>query len=174
VLQVDEPALAAVLAGQVPTASGLGRHRVVHPPEASAAMTWLVEAARESAEQTEVWFHSCAPGTPLDLLRGTGASGLSVDLSQVDAAGQNVLAEALEAGETVALGVVATLEPGAPPTDAGLAEVVLRWLDMLGLDPESVSGQLVVTPTCGLAGASAAWARRAMTLARQAAANLSG
>ena len=34
VVQVDEPALPAVLAGSVPTASGFGRHRVVHPPEA--------------------------------------------------------------------------------------------------------------------------------------------
>ena len=35
VVQVDEPALALVLAGAVPTASGFGRHRTVDRPEAS-------------------------------------------------------------------------------------------------------------------------------------------
>ena len=39
-VQVDEPALPAVLSGQVPTASGFGRHRTVHPPEASEALGW--------------------------------------------------------------------------------------------------------------------------------------
>ena len=44
VVQVDEPALTAVLAGAIPTASGFGRHRVVHPPEASAALEWVLAA----------------------------------------------------------------------------------------------------------------------------------
>ncbi len=37
-VQVDEPVLPAVLAGQVPTASGFGRHRSVDPPRASEAL----------------------------------------------------------------------------------------------------------------------------------------
>ena len=86
----------------------------------------------------------------------------------------DVLAEALEAGETLALGVVPSLEPD-PAVDAKtLTERVLRWLDMLGLDPESVTERLVITPSCGLAGASPTWARRATGLCREVAANLSG
>ena len=50
----------------------------------------------------------------------------------------DVFAEALEAGETVALGVVPSLEPATAPDAKSLTERVLRWLDMLGLDPESV------------------------------------
>ena len=46
VVQVDEPALPAVLAGQIPTASGFGRHRVVHPPEVSAALEWVLARRR--------------------------------------------------------------------------------------------------------------------------------
>ena len=45
---------------------------------------------------------------------------------------------------------------------------------MLGLDPEAVTERLVITPSCGLAGASPAWARRATGLCREIAANLSG
>ncbi|MGZ4497763.1 MAG: methionine synthase, partial [Nocardioides sp.] len=55
VVQVDEPALPAVLAGRVPTASGWGRHRTVHPPEASAALEWAFEAVTESGG--EPWAH---------------------------------------------------------------------------------------------------------------------
>ena len=171
VVQVDEPALAAVLAGSVPTASGFHRHRSVDLPEASTTLGWVLEAVAE--EGALPWVHSCAAGTPLRLLRESGARGLAVDLTMLGAADHDVLAEALEAGETVALGVLPTTDPGTPPTDTVLTERVLRWLDMLGLDPESTGGTLVVSPACGLAGASPSWARRALALARSTARHLS-
>jgi methionine synthase II (cobalamin-independent) len=167
VVQVDEPALPAVLAGQVPTASGFGKHRVVHPPEASEALEWVLAAAGE-----EPWVHACANDVPWSLLRGAGARGLSADLSLLDADDLDIFAEALEAGETVALGIVPATEPATPPTEKSLTERVLRLLDMLGLDPDTVTDRLVVTPTCGLAGATPAWARRATDLCRAVARNL--
>jgi methionine synthase II (cobalamin-independent) len=164
VVQVDEPALPAVLAGAVPTASGFGRHRTVHPPEASDALGWVLDAARDAG--AEPWVHCCASDAPLALLRGAGAAGLAVNLSLVGAAGHDVLAEALEAREAVVLGVVPTLATANPPTVKALAEQVLRWLDMVGLDPEQVGDQLAVSPACGLAGADHAWARQAVELTR--------
>ncbi|MGB0099064.1 MAG: methionine synthase [Nocardioides sp.] len=172
VVQVDEPALAAVLAGKVPTASGFGRHRTVHPPEASDALAWVLEAV--TAADAEPWVHACAPGTPFGLLRGAGARGLSVDLAMLSAADHDTVAEALEAGETVALGVVPGTDPVEPPTDAQVTESVLRWLDMVGLDPAEVGGRLVVTPSCGLAGASPGWARDALALLTATSAHLTG
>ncbi|CAB4728012.1 unannotated protein [freshwater metagenome] len=168
VVQVDEPALGAVLAAQVPTASGFGRHRAVHPPEASALLGVVLSAIAE--EGAEPWVHSCAPGVPWDLVRGAGAAGLVLDLSMLSAGDHDTVAEALEAGTTVALGVVPSTEPAGGLTDTRVVERVQRWLDMLGLDP--TVGSLVVAPTCGLAGASEAWARRATTLSRQVAAGL--
>lgn len=169
VVQVDEPSLSAVLAGAVPTASGFGRHRVVHPPEVSAALEWVLGSAG-----VEPWLHSCARGVPWQLVRGAGARGLSADLAMLDASDVDLFAEALEAGETVALGVVPSLEPVHHPTAAEVTEQVLRWLDMTGLDPEGVSDRLVLTPACGLAGASPVWARQALALCQEAATNLSG
>lgn len=168
VVQVDEPALAAVLGAQVPTASGFGRHRAVHPPEASALLGTVLSAIAE--EGAEPWVHSCAPGVPWDLVRGAGATGLVLDLSMLSAGDHDTVAEALEGGTSVALGVVPSTEPGGGLTDTRVVERVQRWLDMLGLDPSV--GSLVVAPTCGLAGASEAWARRATTLTRQVAAAL--
>ena len=73
VVQVDEPAITAVLSGGVPTASGFGRHRTVHPPEASDTLGWVLDAI--SAAGAEPWVHTCAAGAPLSLLRGAGARG---------------------------------------------------------------------------------------------------
>jgi methionine synthase II (cobalamin-independent) len=172
VVQVDEPALAAVLAGRVPTASGYGRHRSVDAPEASETLGWVLDAIAGAG--AEPWVHACAPDTPLALLRGAGARGLAVDLDVLGAADHDALAEAIEAGETVALGVVPSLDPVTAPTDKQVVERVQRWLDMLGFDPEEVGERLVLAPACGLAGASRAWARQALALARASAAALAG
>jgi methionine synthase II (cobalamin-independent) len=172
IVQVDEPALSAVLGAKVPTASGFGRHRMVHPPEASESLAWVLDAVAESG--AEPWVHTCASGTPLALLGTSGARGISVDLGLMTAADHDALAEALEGGATVALGVVPTLDPASAPTDTEITERVLRWLDMLGLDPTEVGERLVLTPTCGLAAASPTWARQSLALLRTAAANLSG
>jgi methionine synthase II (cobalamin-independent) len=90
----------------------------------------------------------------------------------LDAGDMDVFAESLETGETLALGVVPSLEPDTVPTATALTERVLRWLDMVGLDIEVVSERLVMTPTCGLAGASPDWARQALALCREVARNL--
>ncbi len=167
VLQVDEPALAAVLSGQVPTASGFHRHRSVDQPAASEALAWVLAAAADSG--AEPWVHTCAAGTPLGLLRGAGAQGLSVDLGLMSAADHDVLAQALDDGLTVALGVVPARDPAEAPEAGEVAERVLRWLDMLGLDPAETAPRLVLTATCGFAGASHAWTRQALATLRSAA-----
>jgi len=169
VVQVDEPGLAAVMGGGVPTASGFGRHRTIHPPETSEALGWVLEAIAE--EGAEPWVHACAPETPLALVRGAGAHGLMVDVGVLDGAGHDALGTALEAGERVVLGAVPSLDDQAV-TDTVVVERVLRWLDMLGLDPEQSAPSLGVSPACGQAGASAEWARRALRISRSAADNL--
>jgi methionine synthase II (cobalamin-independent) len=170
VVQVDEPALAAVVGGQVPTASGYGRHRSVDLPEASAHLEWVLGAITGAG--AEPWVHSCAPRTPWSLVAGAGAAGLSADLSMLGPEDLDTFAEALEGGRTTALGVVPSTDPATDVSDARLTERVQRWLDMLGLDPEVVGERVVVTPTCGLAGATAAWAARAVRLTAMVARNL--
>lgn len=171
VVQVDEPALPAVMQAQIPTASGFGKHRRVDPPEASQLLSEVLGAVTEAG--AEAWVHSCASGMPWDLVRGADASGLLVDLAQIDAEATDHLAEHLEAGGVLGLGVVPSLDPASEVSDKSVTERVLRWLDMLGLDPEEYAPQVVVTPACGLAGASPAWARRALELSAATARHLS-
>lgn len=170
IVQVDEPALAAVVDGRVPTASGYGRHRSVDLPEASAHLEWVAAAITEAGG--EAWVHSCAPRTPWSLVAGAGVQGLSADLDVLGPGDLDTFAEVLEAGRTAVLGVVPSTDPAADPSDARVTERVQRWLDMLGLDAEVVGEALVVSPTCGLAGATPQWAKRAVRLTATVARNL--
>lgn len=170
VVQVDEPALAAVLEARVPTASGFGRHRSIDLPEASAHLGWVLDAIRDAG--AEPWVHACAPRTPWAMVAAAGAQGLSADLAVLGADDLEAFAEHLDGGRSVAIGVVASTDPGGQPSDREVVERVLRWLDMLGLDVEEVRGRLVLTPSCGLAGAGGAWARQALGLVRSAAGHL--
>lgn len=170
IVQVDEPMLPAVLEARVPTASGFGRHRTVHPPEASAALEVVLAAITEAG--AEPWVHSCAPGVPWELVARAGARGLSVDHAMLGAKDYDALAQALDDGLVVGLGVVPSTDPVAVPSEKTLIEQVLRWLDMLGLDPAQVRGRLVITPSCGLAGASPDWGRRGLALSRDVAGHL--
>ena len=168
IVQIDEPVLPAVLAAQIPTASGFGRHRRIDPPEASDLLGMVLSAI--VAEGAEPWVHSCAPQTPWALIRGAGAQTLSLDLGLLSAADLDQIGEGLDAGVGLALGVVPST--GELPGDRQVTESVLRWLDMIGYDPEEVGERIVLTPTCGLAGAPNA--RAALALVRTSAASLAG
>lgn len=170
VLQLDEPALPAVLAGRVPTASGFHRHRSVDDPAASPALEEVLDAAARAGATPIV--HCCAPGVPVRLLAGAGARGLAVDLDVVTADDYDSLAVVLERGERVLLGVLPGTDPDPPPDEDAVTERVLRLLDMIGLAPAEAPG-LTVSPGCGLAGSSVTWARRAHDLSARVARNLS-
>ncbi|CAM3380095.1 methionine synthase [Nocardioides dubius] len=165
IVQIDEPALPAVLAAQIPTASGYGRHRSIDLPEASAGLARVLGAVTDAGAVPIV--HCCAPEFPIELVRGAGARGVAVDLTLVDAVRADQLAEAIEAGERVLLGAVGSTSAGPAATKAQAAERVSRFLDMLGLEPTPA---MTITPTCGLAGADATWVRAALRACREAAA----
>jgi methionine synthase II (cobalamin-independent) len=169
-VQVDEPALSPVLAGEVPTASGFHRHRSVDSPQASEALGWVFGAVREAGAVPLA--HCCAADVPVALLRGAGAAGVSVDLAVLAAEGYDALGAALDDGDRVFLGVVPATDPPRPQEERAVVDRVLRFLDMLGLDPDEVGDQLVLTPACGLAGASASYARQALALVRTGASRL--
>lgn len=165
VLQLDEPSLPAVLAGQVRSFSGMRRFDPVPPAAAEDALRTLVEAAA-----VPVVVHCCAPAPPLGLLRLSGAAGVSVDVSLLgEAAVLDELGEALEAGIRLFAGLVPTVGDLSDPA-ATVAPVRRLW-GRLGLPAEGLRS-VVVTPSCGLAGASPAYAREALRLAREGARQL--
>jgi methionine synthase II (cobalamin-independent) len=172
VVQLDEPALPTVLAGGVPTASGFSRHRSVTAADAAQTLDWL-DAAVVSAGATTL-VHCCAAEVPVAMLRETSIPGLSFDLSLVTRSQYEDLAEWVDAGRALWPGAVPAVDPaGTPPGEVELTNRVLGWWSALGFsEPETVPAT-VVTPACGLAGASPAWARTALSLAERVARNLS-
>jgi methionine synthase II (cobalamin-independent) len=168
VVQVDEPALPAVLTGAVPTASGFSRHRIVHPPEAVEALRWVTEAVRD-ASATPV-AHVCASGVPVRLLGESGFAAIAYDQALADPG--DAWAAALDEGIDLWPGVVPSTDPTSTPSADALAIRVRRFFDDLGRDAEELAGRIVVTPSCGMAGASPSWAREAMRLVRKVAADL--
>ena len=160
VVQVDEPSISAVLGGGVPTASGFGRHRTVHPPEADALLRLVVDAITGAGAQPVV--HSCAPDIPIALLAGAGFTAISFDLGLAEP--DDSWSESFEAGTDLWPGVVPSVDSDV--TDADLQRSLERFFARLGFDEDAYAPRTVVTPTCGLAGASPAWARRALSLAQ--------
>ncbi len=165
VVQLDEPGLPAVLAGSVPTPSGYGTVPAV--PEGEA-----VELLRSVLDALPVprIVHCCAPRPPLALLRRAGADALAVDaelLAGAPRATVDALGEAWDSGVLMLLGLVPAMEPAMPPTLAGLARPALDLVDRLGFGRGLLAETCVPTPSCGLAGATPGWARRALTLARE-------
>jgi hypothetical protein len=164
VVQIDEPTLPAVLAGTLSTPSGYGTVRTVSGAEARAALATVVSAARE-AGAVDVVVHCCHPTPPLALLGATGADAVAVDLIAIErsSAVLDALGELWDAGTELWLGIVPSTDPaGEPPSVEGLARPALAVADRLGFDRQLLTNRSVVTPACGLAGATPGWARTAM------------
>ena len=175
VVQIDEPTLPAVLAGSLSTPSGYGTVRTVSGTDARAGLSVLVEAAR-GAGAGAVVMHCCHPTPPLALLGATGADAVAVDLTALDrsapgdgaqrsstisSAVLDALGELWDTPLELWLGLVPSVTGGRPELEA-LARPALDLADRLGFDRARLADRTVVTPACGLAGASPAWARTAM------------
>ncbi|MGK4583101.1 methionine synthase [Kitasatospora sp. HPMI-4] len=166
VLQLDEPSLPAVLAGAVKTASGFQRLRAVDRQVAEEQLRDLVRAL-----DVPVVVHCCAPLVPLALLRRAGVAGVSLDFSLLTEREDEDLGEAVEAGTAILAGVVPSTGPGLSDP-AGSVQGVRRLWRRLGLAPELLGRRVLVTPACGLAGASPEYARKALSLSVKAAQSL--
>jgi hypothetical protein len=163
VLQLDEPALPAVLAGTLPTASGYGTVRSVASSVVEQALRDVLSVAPDGGRVV----HCCADDVPIELVRSAGADALAIDAALVQAAMLDRIGEVVDGGMALWLGVV-------PGTDAvidhkqGLAAVDRIW-NTLGFSATDAVESLVPTPACGLAGATPAYARRAMAVVRDVA-----
>jgi hypothetical protein len=179
-LQLDEPALPAVLAGEVPTASGLNRLPAAEASSLEAGLRAIISAAA-----TFTVVHCCAMSVPFGIIKGAGADGVGCDLSKLRRTGEDALAEVVEAGLGILAGVVPALGPEAAAVDhaeradaprsrsarQAAEQVTGLWRRMgwPGDGPGGVAAQVVLTPACGMAGATPGYARGAMECCREAA-----
>lgn len=167
VLQLDEPSLIAVLRGQIKTASQYRTHRAVDRQVVESALRDVLDVHRDGP----VLVHSCAPDVPFALLRRAGADAISFDFSLLTERDDDAIGEAVEGGTKLLAGVVPGVD-GPLSDPAGSVMGVRTLWRRLGLDPGSLADAVVVTPSCGLAGASPAYARAALAHCARAARSL--
>jgi methionine synthase II (cobalamin-independent) len=166
IVQFDEPALTAVVNGEVPTASGLSRLAAPDQAVISDRLRTVLAAARS---YTVV--HCCAGHVAFGIIMAARPDAISFDLSRVRREDGDAIAGIADTGAGIFAGAVRTILPGNarddPPSQT--ARNILRFWRALGMSPAEAGRQVVVTPACGLAGASPTRATEALVHSREAA-----
>lgn len=169
IVQLDEPALPAVLAGRVPTASGFS---VVAATDEAVARQHLQTVLHGARTRTVV--HCCGVPAPFLLLKTAGADAVSFDLSVLGSKDIDLVAELAEGGTGLLAGALPSagaqrLVTGPPLAPRQTADQVVTLWRRTGLAPQRLAEQVVITPSCGLAGVSPQAARAALAHCREAA-----
>lgn len=151
VVQLDEPDIAAVMAGTIPTSSGYRTLRSVAGSEVTESWRLVVDALR-SAGAAEIVIAVPEIEAPFDRILAAGADGIAVPLRALTSRQWEQLAGAVEAGKRLWAGVLPVDDPTAGLQRVPQAvETLWRPWRQLGLMPESL-GAVRVTPSGGLAG----------------------
>ena len=162
VVQYDEPVLSAALGGRL---AGVSTLNTVHPVDEPTAITLLDECVARAG--TEVLLHTCAD-VPWNVLQRSTINAVAVDAGTLGDADYDGLGEFLDSGRAVVFGLVPTSMPPARPSAEEIAAAAVAITDRIGFSRNSVRGRVGISPACGLAGATAAWARVALELCRRA------
>ncbi|WP_082399873.1 vitamin-B12 independent methionine synthase [Gordonia phthalatica] len=167
VVQLDEPDAGRVIDGTVPPLTRLDPIRPIPAPEAAELLQSLIDAV-----DAPVLLHSC--NSPRwDLTNLLSGIALSLDVTDLrPTVDYDPLGTFLDRGGVLAAGLVPTSEPTEPLHAEPLARDLAGLIDRIGLPRAVLRDNLLVTPTCGLAGATPSWATRALTLSSEVAAGL--
>lgn len=169
VVQFDEPALVAAVGGRLVGVTAMTPVRAV---EETVAVELLDSCA--AATGADVLLHISGPDTPWNVLQRSGIGAVSVDGTALAAADYDGIAEFVDSGRTVMLGVVPATTPARRPSVDELAAAAAAVTDRIGFPRSVLAERIGITPAGGLAGATADWARTAIGLARQVGEVLAG
>jgi hypothetical protein len=149
VVQLDEPDIAAVLGGTIPTSSGYRTLRAVGGQEVTESWQLVIEALR-AAGAVEIVVSVPEVEAPIERIVTAGADGVAVPLKALTSKQWEQLAAAVEADKRVWAGAL-DANGGTLPKVADAVEAVWRPWHQMGL-PASSLGSVRVTPAGGLAG----------------------
>ena len=164
VVQFDEPSLPAALAGRL---TGVTSLSPVHPVDEPVVTSLLDECVQVVGGDVAV--HCCATDVPWKLLQRSMISAISVDMHTLTPADLDGVGEFVDSGRTVLFGVVPTAIAGPGPSAEQIAASVAQVTDRLGFARSVLRQRVGITPACGLAAATPAWARAAIELTQRAA-----
>lgn len=164
VVQFDEPSLPAAVAGRLTGVTALTPVAAIDEAVATSMLDTCVAAAGR-----EVSVHSCGTELPWKVLQRSGIAAVSLDATTLQATDLDNVAEFVDSGRTVVLGVVSTTPPARRPSAEQVAAAAVAVTDRLGFARSALRDRIGITPSCGLAAATPQWARTAIGLAREAA-----
>ncbi len=169
VVQLDEPSIGSVIDGTVRPLTRFDTIAAIPVAEVADALGELVAGVGRP-----LILHDCG-GPRWDLIRLLPGVALSCDVSSwtdgssIDLDGAGAL---IDGGGVLMAGLVSTTAPASAGNDTSRAELVAsaaaRIIDRIGLNRSVLRDNVVITPTCGLAGAGAGWARSAASIAAKA------
>ncbi|WP_426999188.1 hypothetical protein [Pseudarthrobacter sp. N5] len=160
VVQIDEPDIASVLAGTIPTSSGYRTLRSIDGQEATDSWRVVIDAVR-AAGAAEIVVSVPEIEAPFDRILAAGADGIAVPLKALTSRQWEQLAGAVEMGKRLWAGAL-QLDNGPMPKVADAVDTVWRPWRQLGL-PASSLRTIRVTPAAGLAGQSPSSAAAVLT-----------
>ncbi|GAB15458.1 hypothetical protein ARGLB_085_01410 [Arthrobacter globiformis NBRC 12137] len=167
VVQLDEPDIASVLAGTIPTSSGYRTLRSVAGQEVTELWRVVIDALR-GAGAAEIAIAVPEIEAPFERILSAGADAIAVPLRALTTRQWEQLAEALEAGTRLWAGALQADGPGGVPKASEVVDSVRRPWQQLGLPLEAL-GTVRVTPSGGLEGQSPAAATEVLTRLTQVA-----
>ncbi|MCV7383970.1 methionine synthase [Mycolicibacter longobardus] len=162
VVQFDEPALTAAVTGRLAGVTTLSPVPAIDEAVAAA----LLDACAETVGG-DVLVHSCASGLPWTVLQRSGITALALDCTALDPADFDQIGAFIDSGRTVVMGLVPAIAPARRPSVEELAAAVAAITDRIGFARSVLAERVGISPTCGMAGATAAWARTAVGLVRK-------
>ena len=162
VVQLDEPDIAAVMAGTIPTSSGYRTLRAVPGSEVTESWRVVIDALR-AAGAAEIVVSVPEVEAPFDRILAAGADGIAVPLRALTSRQWEQLAGAVEAGKRLWAGALPVEDPAAAlPRVPQAVETLWRPWRQLGL-PAGALGSVRVMPSVGLAGHTPASATAVLT-----------
>lgn len=150
VVQLDEPDIASVMAGTIPTASGYRTLRSISGEEVTGSWKLVIETLK-AAGVVETVVSVPEIEAPIERIFAAGADGVAVPLKALTSRQWEQLAAAVEDGKRVWAGALSTVNPRAQlPRTAEVVESIWKPWRQLGLPASGLAG-LRVTPSTGLA-----------------------
>ena len=177
VVELEEPDIADVLGGTIPTASGYRTLRSVSATEVSQSWHAIISALGDAgAAQTVLRLPETGRSaalragarSPFALALEAGAHGAALPAAGLTGADWEDIAEAVESGKALWLGLPLPGDNAEPPQVTALVDGVLRPWTKIGLGTALLPA-LRLTPAADLAGAAPSSARRVLTRLTQTA-----
>ncbi|ATD71605.1 uroporphyrinogen decarboxylase/cobalamine-independent methonine synthase family protein [Gordonia amicalis] len=168
VVQIDEPMIGRVIDGTVTPLTRFDPIRAIPAVEVARALTELIDHV-----DAPVVLHDCSRPR-WDLLEHLRGVAYSIDVTAPGDADLDGIGMLIDRGDVLVAGRVPSTAPKQPVNAETVATGLAALTDRIGLNRKVLSESVIVTPTCGMAGASESWARKALAVVAEAGQLLAG